>query len=148
MCANNSIAMGSYAAMMVEMDLVQFYTSTSRWLSPKPEYDKAMHLINGGELPMSAYAWRTGTHFCSAELYSKMMRVCRSLCCISNPVWMKRHIAYGCAKKPPSKQLWGTYFSAFRFECRDQQPHSGPGVGDWVWWRRSPLPKRISIGKT
>ena len=85
-CANDWIALGSPEAMTVTMDLLRFFTPTSRFLSPDPVFDE--RFANGVELAHNWLWWRTGTAVLRRPLFLELSRRrCTRPSCLRMPAW-------------------------------------------------------------
>ena len=91
-CGNDWFAIGGLAAMTVTMDLVRFWTPSSRFLSPDAAFD---HYFTGSiEMAHNWLWWRTGTAVHRRPLFLELSRRrCTKPGCIRMPAWqVARHL--------------------------------------------------------
>ena len=85
-CGNDWIAIGPPEAMTVTMDLLRFFTPTSRFLSPDSVFDSKF--IYSIELALNWLWWRTGTAVLRRPLFVELSRRrCTTAGCLRMPAW-------------------------------------------------------------
>jgi hypothetical protein len=85
-CGNDWMAIGGLEAMTVTMDLLRFWSPSSRFLSPDAAFD---HLFSVGvEIAHNFLWWRTGTTVLRRPLFIELSRRrCTKPACLRMPAW-------------------------------------------------------------